>query len=686
MSSNTVITYLDCSKNLLVNLNVLNNHALNQLYSNKNQLKSLDVSKNTALVVLWCSDNQLTNLDITKCQDLKYLSCYNNHLYNIDVSKNNSIESLYCNDNELTSINVTNNTTLKSLSFENNQINSIDLTHNPALVFLSCYNNLLSNLDLTNNIVLNRLYCHNNLLKTLDLSNCLDLYAHTIYQTIPSTIMSVGSNIYSINIPQNFDLTKLSNFKVNGIAATPSLLNSMLTFTVPFLPQKVVYYYNTDNENVGEMNVVLNITGIESTNENTVYMDNVEVLAGTENTLSVKMRNTVPIEGFEFDMYLPDGVTVVMDEDGFPEASLSTERTTPRKTNIFDAIMQTDGSLHVFATSTNGSTISGNDGEIVTVKVIANETMEEDKYFIVLKDIAVSDANATSHKTELTASTMTVTYGILGDANTDKRVDVGDYTATAHHILGNTPNPFNLKAANANQDNAIDVGDLTAIAHIILYGSVTIPQNNANARPRQAIDRQNGTGYPDNYVYISPVSVSAGTEYTLSVNMKNDVDAEGFEFDLYLPEGMSFVVDADGFPDASLSTARTTSRKTNTFDAVIQPDGALRVLGASSNASVIDGHDGEVALVKIRVDEGLIADTYTMLLKNIAIADVDAVSHYTEELDAIVTVMTGVPTFVDGIGSEDYGNHEFHNLSGQRIDKPTQPGIYIQQGKKVVIK
>ena len=512
-------------------------------------------------------------------------------------------------------------------------------------------------------------------------------------QSVSIPAESIGLDKYCICVPNGFELTKAQSLLVNGIYTKPEPIvkNGKLIFYSSSIPIDIQYFYRTgyNNQHIWPhniMDVTVNITNIETPNENTVYMEDVELLAGTENILSVKMRNTVPIEGFEFDMYLPEGVTVVMDEDGFPEASLSTERTTPRKTNSFDAVMQADGSLRVLAASTNGSTISGNDGEIVTVKVIVDEDMAEGDHFIVLKNLAVSDANATSHKTELMASTMTVTYGILGDANTDKRVDVGDYTATAHHILGNTPNPFNKKAANANQDNAIDVGDLTAIAHIILYGSVTIPQNNANARPRQAIDRQNGTGYPDNYVYISPVSVSAGTEYTLSVNMKNDVDAEGFEFDLYLPEGMSFVVDADGFPDASLSTARTTSRKTNTFDAVIQPDGALRVLGASSNASVIDGHDGEVALVKIRVDEGLIADTYTMLLKNIAIADVDAVSHYTEELDAIVTVMTGVPTFVDGIGSEDYGNHEFHNLSGQRIDKPTQPGIYIQQGKKVVIK
>lgn len=57
---------------------------------------------------------------------------------------------------------------------------------------------------------------------------------------------------------------------------------------------------------------------------------------------------------------------------------------------------------------------------------------------------------------------------ILGDANNDGRVNVGDLTTIAAYILGKTPAVFNKDAADANKDGRINVGDLTNIANLIL--------------------------------------------------------------------------------------------------------------------------------------------------------------------------------------------------------------------------
>ena len=57
---------------------------------------------------------------------------------------------------------------------------------------------------------------------------------------------------------------------------------------------------------------------------------------------------------------------------------------------------------------------------------------------------------------------------ILGDANDDGAVDVGDITTIASYILGNTPEAWNADNADANEDGAIDVGDITTTAGIIL--------------------------------------------------------------------------------------------------------------------------------------------------------------------------------------------------------------------------
>ena len=61
---------------------------------------------------------------------------------------------------------------------------------------------------------------------------------------------------------------------------------------------------------------------------------------------------------------------------------------------------------------------------------------------------------------------------VKGDINGDGTVDVSDYIGIANHILGNTPEGFNEKAADVNEDGNIDVSDYIGVANIILMGSV----------------------------------------------------------------------------------------------------------------------------------------------------------------------------------------------------------------------
>ena len=49
-----------------------------------------------------------------------------------------------------------------------------------------------------------------------------------------------------------------------------------------------------------------------------------------------------------------------------------------------------------------------------------------------------------------------------------------------------------------------------------------------------------------NVVYITPFSAQSGTQATLSINMKNTAAIRGFQFDLYLPEGVTIGKSAKG--------------------------------------------------------------------------------------------------------------------------------------------
>ena len=189
----------------------------------------------------------------------------------------------------------------------------------------------------------------------------------------------------------------------------------------------------------------------------------------------------------------------------------------------------------------------------------------------------------------------------------------------------------------------------------------------------------------ENVLYIEPIIVDLREthEAMVSVKMKNSVMAEGFGFDLYLPEGFSFAMDEDGFPEAYLSTARTTPKKTNNFDSAIQKTGALRVFAYSSNGSAIHGNDGEVALVKRKVGEEMEEGTYPLILRAISISDIDAVSHDTEEVETSI-IISEDPDVINAIGMNP-SEAPFYNLIGIQITNPTR-GIYVQKGKKIHVK
>lgn len=273
-------------------------------------------------------------------------------------------------------------------------------------------------------------------------------------------------------------------------------------------------------------------------------------------------------------------------------------------------------------------------------------------HLIVTEKGTPTDYSFSSLK-KLTFGVEQTTY-IVGDPNNDKEINVGDYTSIANYILGNTGNPFIEKAADVNADGEINVGDLTAEANLILYGSST-----AQAKPRYAADGEAT-------IYADAVTMAAGESVDLSVKMKNSVPMTGFQFDVVMPEGLSIAMDEDGYYLIDLSTERTTTRNTNTFDSALQADGSVRVLAGSTKSKTFEGTDGEVCTITVKAAEGIAEGTYTVVLKNIIMSDATGKTYKVDRSETAVTIGTAT-----GI---------------REISTGSVNGKYLKDGKLIIIR
>jgi hypothetical protein len=178
--------------------------------------------------------------------------------------------------------------------------------------------------------------------------------------------------------------------------------------------------------------------------DNTLYIENVTVEKGTEVTLSLKMKNNLSITGFQCNLYFPEGITVQKDEDDYPLIELSTERTTARNTNIFEAVEQADGSMMILANSTKSKSFTGTDGEVATITLKIGSDISSGNLTASIKGIALSDVTGVSHDAsdvnytitvkadeepvEVKANSYTIKYG-------DDLPDFG-YTSTGAELKG----------------------------------------------------------------------------------------------------------------------------------------------------------------------------------------------------------------------------------------------------------
>lgn len=171
----TGLQTLDCSRNLLTELDVSALTKLDSLSCSENALTKLNVSGQTNLTSLDCTFNSLTTLDVSALTSLTSLDCYRNELTALDVSNLTLLTKLDCDYNQLKELDVSNLTHLTILDCSDNQLTALNVSNLTGLTDLDCSENQLTALDLNGLTALENLDCSENRMSSLDISEFLNL-------------------------------------------------------------------------------------------------------------------------------------------------------------------------------------------------------------------------------------------------------------------------------------------------------------------------------------------------------------------------------------------------------------------------------------------------------------------------------------------------------------------------------
>jgi hypothetical protein len=198
--------------------------------------------------------------------------------------------------------------------------------------------------------------------------------------------------------------------------------------------------------------------------DNAIYVEQVEGRIGGTMDISVKLKNSYPVRGFQFKMEMPEGTTInswALSPNRLPAGATTSDKISTQRI---------DGNTITVACSLNygNATFTGNDGEIATVNVTFGDDMEVGSFPIYLTACDVTDANAVDEDLSDIKATLILEDYLLGDANGDGKVRIGDATAILNYIVGRVSENFNEKAADANCDGKIRIGDATAVLNIIV--------------------------------------------------------------------------------------------------------------------------------------------------------------------------------------------------------------------------
>lgn len=203
--------------------------------------------------------------------------------------------------------------------------------------------------------------------------------------------------------------------------------------------------------------------------DNYLYVNDVSATAGGGTDVLVYLQNKAYICQVQYDLYLPEGVSV--EKDAFDEYKFSVGSRTSSNRHSFASSIQPDGSLRVVEMSASNARFINSDGDIASIPLVISPDVAPGDYTVYFKNIVLSTPESDPIKCDDTSFTLTVSSGQIykiGDVDKDGVVDVTDAVIVNDHYIKGTTDELDYSIADVNKDNVVDVSDVVGIIQIYL--------------------------------------------------------------------------------------------------------------------------------------------------------------------------------------------------------------------------
>lgn len=458
-----------------------------------------------------------------------------------------------------------------------------------------------------------------------------------------------------------------TELEVNGMNGNP-----VLKVTTEALPSDINSRMATVTITAMGCEEVINVSQSKdsgSGNGNNIFFNAARQWPGKQITMPLMMNNKAEITAMQFDVVLPDGITLDKNEKGKYALEFNAEAgRTDASIHTLSSSLQPDGSIRILCYSVGKEAFLGNSGSLIDFPLTIAEDVKPGEYDIVLKNIILTATDKKEYKMPEVICKLIVPDYEMGDANGDKLINVTDIVYIADYILGNADPIFNYLAADMNEDEDITVTDIVYVADKILDGTDNEVMK-SKAVSRKSADKA--------VLSILPFTISQGKSMTVTLDMSNpEREVTAFQCEVYLPEGLT--IDKNNWGKYKLTFDAETGRtdaSCHTISAAQYNTDAVKFLCYSVEKDAFHGENGAVIDIPLTAADTMADGEYIIRIENIIITCTD--KSEIKPADTKTTVTISNPTSMQlqtAVSTTD----AIYNINGQQ-QSATGSGINIMR-------